>query len=71
MAERSFTIGPHFGTGSVRAVVVDCADGRVLGTGVFDFPTGGGGVVGGGHGPVSFKHLTVPPKGIGVYLVGG
>ncbi len=45
MAPRSFTIGLDFGTGSVRAVVVDCADGRVIGTGVCDFPTGQGGVI--------------------------
>jgi L-ribulokinase len=51
MAERSFTIGLDFGTGSVRAVVVDCADGRVLGTSVFDFPTGVGGVIVDAHDP--------------------
>lgn len=45
MAARSFTIGLDFGTGSVRAVVVDCADGRVIGTSVFEFPTGLGGVI--------------------------
>lgn len=42
---RSFTIGLDFGTGSVRAVVVDCADGRLLGQGVCDYPTGQGGVI--------------------------
>jgi L-ribulokinase len=45
MAERSFTIGLDFGTGSVRAVVVDTANGAIIGTSVFDFPTGEGGVI--------------------------
>ena len=51
MAARSFTIGLDFGTGSVRAVVVDCADGRVIGTSVFEFPTGQGGVIVDAHDP--------------------
>lgn len=51
MAARSFTIGLDFGTGSVRAVVVDCADGRVIGTSVFEFPTGVGGVIVDAHDP--------------------
>ena len=42
---RSFTIGLDVGTGSLRAVVVDCADGRITGQSVFDFPTGVGGVI--------------------------
>lgn len=41
----SFTIGLDFGTNSVRAVVVDCADGRTLGTHVFDYPSGDDGVI--------------------------
>ena len=41
----SFTIGIDFGTSSVRAVVVDCADGRTLGTAVFDYPSGTEGVL--------------------------
>ncbi len=41
----AFTIGADFGTNSVRAVVVDCADGRVLGTHVFDYPSGDQGVL--------------------------
>jgi L-ribulokinase len=45
MPARAFTIGLDFGTGSVRAVVVDCADGRILGSSVSDFPTGVGGVI--------------------------
>jgi len=45
MAARSFTLGLDFGTSSVRAVVVDCADGRIVGSAVFDFPSGTGGVL--------------------------
>jgi L-ribulokinase len=41
----SFTIGIDYGTNSVRAVVVDVADGRVLGTSVFDYPSGDHGVL--------------------------
>jgi L-ribulokinase len=41
----AYTIGVDFGTSSVRAVVVDCADGRVLGTDVFDYPSGQRGVL--------------------------
>ena len=41
----SFTIGLDYGTNSVRAVVVDCADGRVCGTGIFDYPSGDKGVL--------------------------
>jgi L-ribulokinase len=41
----AFTIGIDYGTNSVRAVVVDCSDGRTLGTGVFDYPSGTEGVL--------------------------
>ena len=41
----AFTIGVDFGTNSVRAIVVDCADGRLLGTHVFDYPSGDHGVL--------------------------
>jgi L-ribulokinase len=41
----AFTIGVDFGTNSVRAVVVDCADGRTVGTSVFDYPSGDNGVL--------------------------
>jgi L-ribulokinase len=41
----AFTIGVDFGTSSVRAVVVDCADGRTRGTDVFDYPSGERGVL--------------------------
>ena len=40
-----FTIGIDYGTSSVRAVVVDCADGRTVGTSVFDYPGGEQGVL--------------------------
>ena len=33
----SFTVGIDYGTNSVRAVVVDCAGGRVLGTAVSNY----------------------------------
>jgi L-ribulokinase len=45
MASPAFTIGLDFGTGSVRAVVADCADGRLIGSSVFDFPSGTRGVL--------------------------
>ena len=45
MALPAFTIGLDFGTGSVRAVVASCADGRSVGTSVFDYPSGTGGVI--------------------------
>ena len=41
----AFTIGLDYGTNSVRAVVVDCADGRVCGTGIFDYASGDKGVL--------------------------
>jgi len=41
----TFTIGIDYGTNSVRAVVVDTADGRVVGTKVFDYPSGEQGVL--------------------------
>jgi L-ribulokinase len=40
----TFTIGIDFGTSSARAIVVSCHDGRVVGTGVFDYPSGEHGV---------------------------
>ena len=49
MADRGpnlhYTIGIDYGTNSVRAVVVDTADGRVVGTKVFDYPSGDHGVL--------------------------
>ena len=41
----TFTIGIDFGTSSARAIVVDCRDGRVVSTGVFDYPSGEQGVL--------------------------
>ena len=41
----SYTLGIDYGTNSVRAVVVDTADGRMLGTGVFEYPSGDHGVL--------------------------
>jgi len=41
----TYTIGIDYGTNSVRAIVVDCADGRVIGTSVFDYPSGAQGVL--------------------------
>jgi L-ribulokinase len=43
--KRAFTIGVDYGTSSVRALVVDTADGRELGTAVFDYPSGEQGVL--------------------------
>ena len=40
-----FTLGLDFGTGSVRAVVADCRNGRLVGSAVFDYPSGAGGVL--------------------------
>jgi L-ribulokinase len=45
MAARAYTIGLDYGTNSVRAVVVDTGDGRVVGTRVFDYPSGDQGVL--------------------------
>jgi L-ribulokinase len=47
----AFTLGVDFGTNSVRAIVVDCADGRVLGVGVADYPSGERGVLLDAHEP--------------------
>jgi L-ribulokinase len=41
----AFTLGLDFGTNSVRAVVVSCADGSTAGTAVFDYPSGESGVL--------------------------
>src|SRR5688572_24106627 len=41
----SYTIGLDYGTNSVRAVVVDCSNGGVVGTSVFDYPSGEAGVL--------------------------
>jgi L-ribulokinase len=41
----AYTIGVDFGTNSVRAVVVDCADGREVGAAVFHYPSGDQGIL--------------------------
>ncbi|HXK09370.1 MAG TPA: ribulokinase [Vicinamibacteria bacterium] len=42
---KAHTIGIDFGTNSVRALVVDCADGREVGTSVFPYPSGDQGIL--------------------------
>jgi L-ribulokinase len=41
----TFAIGVDYGTNSVRAVVADCADGRLAGSCVYDYPSGVHGVL--------------------------
>jgi L-ribulokinase len=41
----AYTLGIDYGTNSVRAVVVNCADGHVAGTSVFEYPSGDQGVL--------------------------
>jgi L-ribulokinase len=41
----SFTIGVDFGTNSVRAIVADTANGRTIGTSVFNYPSGRQGIL--------------------------
>ncbi|HEY5778986.1 MAG TPA: ribulokinase [Terrimicrobiaceae bacterium] len=41
----AFTIGIDYGSNSVRAIVVDCSDGRELGSGVVDYPSGENGIL--------------------------
>ncbi|MCG6926570.1 MAG: ribulokinase [Acidobacteria bacterium] len=43
--KRAFTVGIDYGTNSVRSVVFDCADGREIGTTVFDYPSGDQGIL--------------------------
>ena len=40
MSSRRYAIGVDFGTESGRAVLVDCADGRELGTAVYPYRNG-------------------------------
>ena len=40
-----FTIGLDYGTNSARALVVNCADGREIGTAVVDYPSGHQGIL--------------------------
>ena len=41
----AFTLGIDFGTNTVRAVVVNCSDGREIGSCVIDYPSGKSGVL--------------------------
>jgi L-ribulokinase len=45
MAQTSYTIGVDYGTNSVRTVIVDVSNGTVVGTRVFDYPSGDQGVL--------------------------
>jgi len=45
LSETKFTLGLDYGTNSVRAVLVDVADGRELGTSVYDYETGEAGII--------------------------
>ena len=47
----AYTLGVDFGTNSVRAVVVACGDGRMVGTRVFNYPSGDQGVLLDPHDP--------------------
>jgi L-ribulokinase len=40
-----YTIGLDYGTNSARALVVDCTDGREIGTAVVDYPSGNQGIL--------------------------
>lgn len=41
----AYTLGIDYGTNSVRAIVVDCHDGREIGTGIVNYPSGKQGVL--------------------------
>ena len=45
MPDSTFTIGLDYGTGSVRALVVDVQSGEEVGTGVYAYPSGTNGVL--------------------------
>ena len=41
----AYTIGLDYGTNSVRCVIVDIADGKEIGTAVYNYPTGQAGII--------------------------
>src|ERR1700716_984929 len=41
----AFTLGIDFGSNSVRAIVVDCSNGREVGSCVVDYPSGEHGIL--------------------------
>ncbi len=41
----AYTIGIDYGSNSVRAIVVDCSDGKEIGTCVYNYPTGHQGII--------------------------
>jgi L-ribulokinase len=43
--QMAFTIGIDYGTNTVRAIVVDCSDGREIASCIVDYPTGKHGVI--------------------------
>lgn len=45
MPDPAFALGLDYGTGSVRALIVDTRDGAEVASGTFDYPTGEGGVI--------------------------
>ena len=44
-ADRRFAVGVDYGTNSVRALVVDVADGSEVATHVYDYPSGDAGIL--------------------------
>ena len=42
---RSFSVGVDYGTNSVRALIVDTADGREIATAVYNYPSGDAGIL--------------------------
>src|SRR4051812_5646884 len=64
MKPSTFTVGIDYGTNSVRAVVVDTANGRTVGAKVFDYPSGEQGVL------LDPKQPHLARQNPGDYLVG-
>lgn len=48
---RAYSIGVDYGTNSVRTIVADCRDGHVIGSHVFDYPSGEQGILLDGRDP--------------------